>query len=98
MRKKHSQIHGDKNGEQESITFSSHNNVFHHGKEICSISEMSGQQVMTWTYRLALGLTQPPIEWVSLPKGCKADRSPPTGTEVKKTWIYTSIPPYIFIA
>jgi hypothetical protein len=24
--------------------------------------------------------------------------SPPTSTEIKKTWIYTSIPPYVFMA
>jgi hypothetical protein len=26
----------------------------------------------------------------------EADNSPPTNTEVKKTWIYTSTPPYAF--
>jgi hypothetical protein len=28
----------------------------------------------------------------------EADHSPPISTEVKKTWIYTSIPPYAFMA
>jgi hypothetical protein len=28
----------------------------------------------------------------------EADHSPPTSFEVKKTWIYTSTPPYIFMA
>jgi hypothetical protein len=31
-------------------------------------------------------------------QGREADRSPPATAEVKKTWIYTSIPPYVFMA
>jgi hypothetical protein len=30
--------------------------------------------------------------------GREADHSPPTNTDVKKTWIYTSIPPDAFVA
>jgi hypothetical protein len=30
--------------------------------------------------------------------GREADHSPPTSAEVKKMWIYTSIPPYAFMA
>jgi hypothetical protein len=30
--------------------------------------------------------------------GREADHSPPTSAEVKKTWIYTSAPPYTFMA
>jgi hypothetical protein len=30
--------------------------------------------------------------------GREADRSPPTSAEVKKTWVYTSTPPYAFVA
>jgi hypothetical protein len=55
--------------------------------------------------RSSLGPTQLPIQWVpgALSSGVKrqgreADRSPPTSAEVKKTWIYTSTPPYAFIA
>jgi hypothetical protein len=55
--------------------------------------------------RPALGPTQPPIQWVqgALSSGVKqqgreADHSPPTSAEVKKMWIYTSIPPYAFLA
>jgi hypothetical protein len=47
--------------------------------------------------------TQPPIQrvpWATSPvvkrPGREADHSPPTGVEVKKIWIYTSIPPYTF--
>jgi hypothetical protein len=28
--------------------------------------------------------------------GLEADHSPPTSAEVKKTWVYTSTPPYVF--
>jgi hypothetical protein len=55
--------------------------------------------------RLALGSTQPPIQWVpgTISLGLKrpvreADHSPPTSAEVKKMWIYTSTPPYAFMA
>jgi hypothetical protein len=30
--------------------------------------------------------------------GHEADHSPPTSAEVKKIWIYTSTPPYAFMA
>jgi hypothetical protein len=53
----------------------------------------------------ALGSTQPPIKWVAgaLPPGVKrqgreADHSPPTSAEIKKMWIYTSTPLYVFMA
>jgi hypothetical protein len=55
--------------------------------------------------RPALVSTQPPIQWVpgALSSGIKlpgreADHSPPTSAEVKKMWIYTSTPPYAFMA
>jgi hypothetical protein len=50
--------------------------------------------------RPVLGPTQPPIQWVPGVKrpGCQADYSHPTDAEVKKTWIYTSTPPYVFMA
>jgi hypothetical protein len=54
--------------------------------------------------RLALGSTQPLIQWIMgvLSPGIKrprreADHSPPTSAEVKKTWVYTSTPPYAFM-
>jgi hypothetical protein len=47
----------------------------------------------------------PPIQWVpgdfspGLKRpGCEADPSPPTSAQVKKTWTYTSTPPYVFMA
>jgi hypothetical protein len=57
------------------------------------------------SFRSALGPTQPPIKWVpgALFPGVKrpgreADQSLPTSAEVKKMWIYTSTPPYAFMA
>jgi hypothetical protein len=55
--------------------------------------------------RPALGTIQPPIEWVPRAlslgvkrQGLEANNSPPTIAEVKKTWIYTSTPQYVFMA
>jgi hypothetical protein len=54
--------------------------------------------------RPALGPIQPPIQWVpgALSFGVKwqeyeANHSPPTSAEVKKTLIYTSTTPYVFM-
>jgi hypothetical protein len=56
--------------------------------------------LFTTTSRMAVGLTQPPIQWVSraLPLGVKwpgheADHSPPSSAKVKNAWSYTSTPP-----
>jgi hypothetical protein len=53
----------------------------------------------------ALRSTQPPIQWVSgapssgvKRQGREADHSPAASAEVKKRWIYTSTPPYVFMA
>jgi hypothetical protein len=51
-----------------------------------------------------LGPTQPPsqlvlgyisyrVKW----QGREGDHSPPTSAEVKKAWMHTSIPPYVFM-
>jgi hypothetical protein len=50
--------------------------------------------------RPALGSTQPPINWVRGLKrqGRETDHLPPTSAEVKKMWIHTYTPPYIFMA
>jgi hypothetical protein len=34
--------------------------------------------------------------WIKRPRR-EADHSPPTSAEVRKTWVYTSTPPYVFI-
>jgi hypothetical protein len=51
----------------------------------------------------ALGLTQPPIQWVpgALSLGVErlgreADHSPQSRAEVKNSWSYTCIPQYVF--
>jgi hypothetical protein len=55
--------------------------------------------------RPALRSTQPPIQWVpgALSPGIErlgreADHSPPASAAVMKMFIYTSIPPYAFMA
>jgi hypothetical protein len=55
--------------------------------------------------RSALGSIEHPIQWVQgdLSPGVKRqrrepDHSPPTSAAVKKMWIYTSTPPYAFMA
>jgi hypothetical protein len=47
----------------------------------------------------------PPIQWVPgaispvvKRPGLEADYQPPTSAEIKKTWVYTSTPPYFFMA
>jgi hypothetical protein len=56
--------------------------------------------LFTTASRPARGSTQPPIQWVpgALSLGLKrpwreADHSPPSNTEIKNPWSYTSIPP-----
>jgi hypothetical protein len=72
-------------------------------------SEFSPGRVKNFLFsassRPDLGPTQPPIQWVpgSLSPGIKrqgreADYSPPASAEVMKLWIYTSTPPYAFMA
>jgi hypothetical protein len=49
--------------------------------------------------RPALGSTQSPIQWVpGLFHGGKVDHSPRPSADAKKMWIYTSTPPYAFMA
>jgi hypothetical protein len=55
--------------------------------------------------RLVLGSTHPPIQLVPgalypgvRRSGREADHSPPISAEVKKSWVYTSTPPYVFMA
>jgi hypothetical protein len=55
--------------------------------------------------RPALGSTQTPIQWVpwALSSGVKrpvreADHLSPASWDVKKMWLYTSTPPYAFMA
>jgi hypothetical protein len=36
--------------------------------------------------------------WPDVQQEREADHPPQTSAEVKKTWIYTSTPPYVFMA
>jgi hypothetical protein len=63
-----------------------------------------GQEVSLLHVFQTLGSIEPPIEWVlgALSQGVKrpgrgADHSPPTSAEIKKTWVYTSTPTYVFM-
>jgi hypothetical protein len=63
-----------------------------------------GSRIISTFSRPALDPTEPPIQWVpgalstELKRlGREADHSPATSAEVKKIWIYTSIPPYAFM-
>jgi hypothetical protein len=60
--------------------------------------------LFTTEFRTAPGPTQPPIQWVSgalslelKRPGREANHSPPSSTEVKNEWSYTSTPPYVFM-
>jgi hypothetical protein len=50
--------------------------------------------------RSALGHTHPPIQWVPGAKRQEreSDHTLPTSAKVKKMWLYTSTPLYIFMA
>jgi hypothetical protein len=65
----------------------------------------SNEEEKKMSSRPDLGSIQSPLQRVpgALSPGVKrpgreADHSPPTSAEVKKMWIYTSTPPYAFIA
>jgi hypothetical protein len=64
-----------------------------------------GSRIFSKSSRPALRFTQSPIQWVRgavFPgvkrPGREVDHSPPTSAEVKPMWIYTSTPPYAFMA
>jgi hypothetical protein len=61
--------------------------------------------LFTTASRMALGPTQPPIQWVTgvlslriKRPGRETDHSPPSSAEVKNEWSYTSTPQYVFMA
>jgi hypothetical protein len=58
--------------------------------------------LFTAVFRMALGLTQPPIQRVPgalslgiMRPGRETDHSPPSSVEVKNAWNYTSTPQYV---
>jgi hypothetical protein len=76
-----------------------------YGMDDRGVRDPVGSRIFLMLSRPALGPTQPHIQWVpeAFSSGVKrhgreADHSPPTSAEVKKMWIYTSTPPYAFMA
>jgi hypothetical protein len=69
----------------------------------CSISGKGcGISLLTTASGPVLGLTQPPIQWVTGAlsfgvnrPGREADHSTPSGADIKKAWNYTSTPPVL---
>jgi hypothetical protein len=54
----------------------------------------TGSGVYTTSYKMGTGGSFPGVKR----QGHEADHSPLTSAEVKKMWIYTSTPPYVFTA
>jgi hypothetical protein len=54
----------------------------------------TGSGVHPTSYTIGTRGSFPEVKW----PGREADHSPPTSGEVKKMWIYTSTPPYTFMA
>jgi hypothetical protein len=54
----------------------------------------TGSGVHTTFYKMGTGASFLGVKR----QGREADHSPPTSAEVKKMWIYTTTPPYIFMA
>jgi hypothetical protein len=54
----------------------------------------TGSGVHPTFYTMGTGSSFPGVKRL----GREADHSPPTSVEVKKMWIYTSTPPYAFMA
>jgi hypothetical protein len=75
------------------------------GKSLLGRQSVDGKIILQCASRTALGPTQPPIQWVQGPlslgvkqPGREADHSPPSSTEVKNAWSYTSTSQYVFMA
>jgi hypothetical protein len=62
----------------------------------CSLLHIvqTGSGVHPTSYKMGTGGSFPGVKQ----QGREADHSPPTSAEVKKIWIYTSTPPYVFMA
>jgi len=74
-------------------------------REQLSSRVKKGLFVFTIASKLALGPRQPPIQWVLANVflevkrlGLEANNSPPSSSDVKNAWSYTSTPKYVFMA
>jgi hypothetical protein len=72
-------------------------------KQFIPAGAVMGLFLLATTSRLALGPTQPPVQWVAgaftpgiKRPGSEANHSPPSSAEVKNPWSYTSAPPPCF--
>jgi hypothetical protein len=54
----------------------------------------TGSEVHPTSYKMGTGGSFSGVKR----QGREADHSPPTSAEVKKMWIYTSTPPYVYMA
>jgi hypothetical protein len=54
----------------------------------------TGSEVHATSYPVGTGGSFPGVKR----SGCEPDHTPPDSAEVKKTWIYTSTPPFTFTA
>jgi hypothetical protein len=54
----------------------------------------TGSGIHPTSYPMVPGALSPGVKR----PGCEADLSPPNSAEVKNMWIYTSTPPYAFMA
>jgi hypothetical protein len=75
------------------------------GREETLCESASSSVVVRQLTRPTRGPTQPPIQWVPRAlspelkrQGPEAGHSTRASAEVKKMWIYTSTPPYAFMA
>jgi hypothetical protein len=93
------------NREQEPWQFSRYNNWLQDGQPRGpSLGPVRDRNFHFLSSKPALWSTQPPIQRVPgalspevRQPGYEADHSPPSSAEVKKTWLYTSTPPYVFM-
>jgi hypothetical protein len=58
-----------------------------------STSSCPAQELTQPPYAMGIGCSLLEVKW----PGREADHSPPTSAEVKKMWIHTTTPPYMYV-